>query len=80
MKPLMEAAHKRCQYKYLKKHWYIGVLYKSREIVKQPLLKQLYFCFIYCHLNYADIAWASTYKSKLEVFIVIRNMLPYNEF
>ena len=24
----------------------IGILYKSREIVKQPLLKQLYFSFI----------------------------------
>ena len=44
----------------------IGILYKSRGIVKQPLLKQLYFSFIHCHLNYANIAWASTYKSKLE--------------
>ena len=46
----------------------IGILYKSRGIVKQPLLKQLYFSFIHCHLNYANIAWASTYKSKLEGF------------
>ena len=44
----------------------IGILYKSRGIVKQSLLKQLYFSFIHCHLNYANIAWASTYKSKLE--------------
>ena len=44
----------------------IGILYKSRGIVKQPLLKQLYFSFIHCHLNYANIAWASTCKSKLE--------------
>ena len=44
----------------------IGILYKSREIVKWPLLKQFYFSFIHCHLNYANIAWASTYKSKLE--------------
>ena len=42
----------------------IGILYKSRGIVKQPLLKQLYFYFIHCHLNYANIAWTSTYKSK----------------
>ena len=46
----------------------IGILYKSRGIVKQSLLKQLYFSFIHCHLNYANIAWASTYKSKLEGF------------
>ena len=44
----------------------IGILYKSRGIIKQSLLKQLYFSFIHCHLNYANIAWASTYKSKLE--------------
>ena len=44
----------------------IGILYKSRGIVKQPLLKPLYFSFIYYHLKYANIAWASTYKSKLE--------------
>ena len=41
----------------------IGILYKSRGIVKQSLLKQLYFSFIHCHLNYANIAWASTYNA-----------------
>ena len=41
----------------------IGILYESREIVKQPLLKQLYFSFIRCHSNYANIAKTSTYKS-----------------
>ena len=35
-------------------------------VVKQPLLKQLYLSFIHCHLIYANTAWASTYKSKLE--------------
>ena len=44
----------------------IGILYKSRGIVKQPLLKQFYFSIIHCHLNYVNIAWTSTYKSKLE--------------
>ena len=44
----------------------IGILYKSREIVKLPLLKQLYFSFIHCHLNSANITWASACKSKLE--------------
>ena len=46
----------------------IDILYKSRGMVKQPSLEQLYFSFIHCHLNYANIAWASTYKSKLEGF------------
>ena len=44
----------------------IGALYKSRGIVRQPSLKQLYFSFIHFHLDYPNIVWASTYKSKLE--------------
>ena len=44
----------------------IGVFYKSRGIVKQSVLKQLYFSLIPCHLNYTNIALASTYESKLE--------------
>ena len=44
----------------------IGILYKSRQIVKKPMLIQLYFSFIHSHLSYANIAWASTHKSKLE--------------
>ena len=46
----------------------IGILYKSRGIQKQPFLKQLYFSCIHCHLNYANIACASTYKSKLGLY------------
>lgn len=29
-------------------------------------LKQLYFSFIHSYINYANIVWASTHKSKLE--------------
>ena len=43
----------------------IGILCKSRGILKQPLLKRLYFSFIHCHFH-ANIVWANTYKSKLE--------------
>ena len=46
----------------------IGIFYKSRGIVKQPFLKQLYFSFIHRHMSYANIAWARTYESKLEGF------------
>ena len=48
---------------------YISLLYIciiSRGIVKQTLLKYLYFSFVHCHLNYENIAWTSTYQSKLE--------------
>ena len=29
-------------------------------------LKNIYFAHIYSYLNYANIAWASTYKTKLK--------------
>ena len=44
----------------------IGILYKSRDILSKQCLKQLYFSFIHNYVNYANIAWASTSKSKLE--------------
>ena len=53
----------------------IGILYKSRDILSKQCLKQLYVSFIHNYVNYAKAAWASTSKSKLEVFIVARNML-----
>ena len=52
-------------------NWYkvckiIGILYRTRCILNKFLRKQLYFSFINCYLNYANIAWASTNKSKLQ--------------
>ena len=44
----------------------IGILYKSRDVLSIQCLKQLYFPFIHSYVNYANIAWASTSKSKLE--------------
>ena len=44
----------------------IGVLYSARAFLNKHLLKQLYFAFIHSHINYCNIAWASTYKSNLE--------------
>ena len=41
----------------------IGILYKSRDVLNKQCLKQLYF---HSYVNYADIAWVSTSKSKLE--------------
>ena len=29
-------------------------------------LKQIYFAYIHAYLNYANIAWASTHKTKLK--------------
>ena len=44
----------------------IGLLYKARFLLDEKCSKQLYFSFIYSYLNYANIAWASTHKSKLK--------------
>ena len=44
----------------------IGILYKTRSILNKSLLKQLYFSFIHSYLNYGNVAWASTHKTKLE--------------
>ena len=44
----------------------IGILYKSRDVLSKQCLKQLYFSFIHSYVNYANITWASTSKSKLE--------------
>ena len=44
----------------------IGILYKSRDTWSKQCQKQLYFSFSYDHVNYANIAWASTSKIKFE--------------
>ena len=44
----------------------IRILYKSRDVLSKQCLNQLYFSFIHSYVNYANIAWASTSKSKLE--------------
>ena len=44
----------------------IGILYKSRDILSKQCLKTLYFSFIHNYVNYTNIPWARTSKSKLE--------------
>ena len=44
----------------------IGIFNKLRDVLSKQCLKQLYFSFIHSYVNYANIAWASTSKSKLE--------------
>ena len=47
----------------------IGLLYKAKNFVNEECLKQLYFAYIHSYLSYANIAWASTHKSKLKKLI-----------
>ena len=48
----------------------LGLLYKARHLLNTVCTKQLYFSFIhYSYLNYANIVWASTNKSKLKTLL-----------
>ena len=44
----------------------IGILYKARLVLSRRCLIHLYYSFIHSYLNYANIAWGSTNKSKLQ--------------
>ena len=44
----------------------IGLLYKARVLLDKESLKTIYFSYIHSYLNYANIAWASTYFTKLK--------------
>ena len=44
----------------------IGIPYKSRYVLRKQCLKQLYFSFIHNYVNYSNIAWQITSKSKFE--------------
>ena len=44
----------------------IGILYKIRKLLNSHCLKLFYDAFIHSHISYANIAWASTYSTKLK--------------
>ena len=44
----------------------IGLLYQGTHYIDDNCLKQIYFAYIHAYLNYANIAWASTHKTKLK--------------
>ena len=44
----------------------IGLLYQGKHYLDDNCLKQIYFAYIHAYLNYANIAWASTHKTKLK--------------
>ena len=45
---------------------YIGVLYRVSHLPDFKNLLKLYFSFIRIYISYASIAWASTFKIKLQ--------------
>ena len=44
----------------------IGLLYRAKPLLEEKSLKSIYFAYIHSYLNYANIAWASTYRTKLK--------------
>ena len=44
----------------------IGLLYRVSQFLDEDSLKTAYFSYIHSYLNYANIAWASTYATKLK--------------
>ena len=44
----------------------IGLLNRASYFLNEHSLKTIYFSYIHSYLNYASIAWASTYVTKLK--------------
>ena len=45
------------------------------QFLDEDSLKTIYFSYIHSYLNYANIAWASTYATKLKIGMNIRDYL-----
>ena len=44
----------------------IGVLYRASHLLDFKNLLKIYFSFIHIYISYVNIAWASTFKTKLQ--------------
>ena len=44
----------------------IGVLYIASHLLDFKNILKIYFSFIHIYISYANIAWASTFKTKLQ--------------
>ena len=44
----------------------IGILYKASHYLDKKSLKNIHFSFIHNYVNYCNIAWASTSRTKLD--------------
>ena len=50
----------------------IGLLYRAKYLLNESSLKCIYFAYIHSYLNYANIAWASTYRTKLKAIYLLQ--------
>ena len=59
----MERSYNAIEKKFAKN---IDLLYRVRQFPNKESLKTIYFSYNHSYLNYANIAWASTYFMKLK--------------
>ena len=50
----------------------IGLLYRAKYLLNESSLKCIYFGYIHSYLNYANIVWASTYRTKLKAIYLLQ--------
>ena len=50
----------------------IGLLYRAKYLLNESSLKCIYFAYIHSYLNYANIASASNYRTKLKAIHVLQ--------
>ena len=53
----------------------IGILHKAKNIFSKGGLKTLYFSFVHSYLNYGNIVWGSTTRTKLKTSQTNKNRL-----
>ena len=60
----------------------LGILYRARRVLDSTALKNWYFSFIHSYLNYGNIVWASTSRTKLKKLVSKQKQalrMVYNE-
>ena len=50
----------------------IGLNYRAKYLLNELSLTCIYFNYIHSYLNYANIAWASTYRTKLKAIHLLQ--------
>ena len=50
----------------------IGLPYRAKYLLNESSLKCIYFAYILSYLNYANAAWASTYRTKLKAIQLLQ--------
>ena len=52
----------------------IELLCHAKSLAEKKSLKCIYFAYIYSYINYANIAWARTYRTKINILYMLFSM------